>query len=192
MRLRPTLLMLMLAVMVGCGGQKTFDGAELHEAIRNNHDHLYGKILKEHPDWVKATDPEGNTPLHVACERDDLEAVSTLLSAGADPNATNNKGDTPLHLAARAIANPGGGEPGASEQERVQAVALTKGSGVEGKIKAKRALDQSGILTRLIKKGADPKVKNQAGETVVDILGKDRFDSVMDEVEHPGRDLPEF
>lgn len=192
MRLRNTLLLFVIGMLVGCGGKTTFDGAELHEAIRNNHDHLYGQLLKEHPDWVKSTDPDGNTPLHVACQRDDLEAVSALLSAGADPKAANNQGDTPLHLAARAIANPAGGEPGASEQERVQAQAMAKGTGVEGKINAKRALDQSGILTRLIKKGADPQAKNQAGQTAVDILGQDRFASVMDEVEHPGRDLPEF
>jgi ankyrin repeat protein len=41
----------------------------------------------------------GETPLHVAVIWGDAEAVRTLLSAGANPNAQGEHGFTPLHEA---------------------------------------------------------------------------------------------
>lgn len=43
-----------------------------------------------------------NTPLHTAASMHGPEIVQILLTAGADPNATNVVGNTPLHVAARA------------------------------------------------------------------------------------------
>ena len=40
-----------------------------------------------------------NTPLHLACQHNNLEISRYLLHKGADANLTNNKGNTPLHLA---------------------------------------------------------------------------------------------
>lgn len=37
--------------------------------------------------------------LHSACEHSDLEAVTKLLSKGADPNVCDQFGQTPLHIA---------------------------------------------------------------------------------------------
>lgn len=39
----------------------------------------------------------GNSPLHVACVRGDLEEVVALLEAGANPNLKGEHGCTPLH-----------------------------------------------------------------------------------------------
>lgn len=41
----------------------------------------------------------GNTPLHVAAIRGDVEMVTLLLNAGAEVNAVGEYGDTPLHEA---------------------------------------------------------------------------------------------
>jgi ankyrin repeat protein len=50
----------------------------------------------------------GNTPLHVAAVRGDLEELEALLAAGANPGARGELGNTPLHEAVgqghRAIA----------------------------------------------------------------------------------------
>jgi ankyrin repeat protein len=46
-----------------------------------------------------AVDENGETPLHFACDRGQLEAVRALLLAGADPNAREEQGQTPLMYA---------------------------------------------------------------------------------------------
>ena len=43
--------------------------------------------------------PSGATPLHKAAANGRSEAVSILLSRGADPNIPARSGNTPLHLA---------------------------------------------------------------------------------------------
>lgn len=41
---------------------------------------------------VNLKNEDGNTPLHIACARHDVEMIKTLLDAGADPTVTNNAG----------------------------------------------------------------------------------------------------
>lgn len=53
---------------------------------------------------VSARDGDGNTPLHLAAQAENLPAVTFLLEAGADVNAGNNIGATPLH---GAVVNEG-------------------------------------------------------------------------------------
>ena len=48
---------------------------------------------------LSCTDKLGNTPLHIAAEKNYVGAVSLLLTKGADCNHKNNLGRTPLHLA---------------------------------------------------------------------------------------------
>ncbi|MBC6416137.1 MAG: ankyrin repeat domain-containing protein [Bdellovibrionales bacterium] len=46
---------------------------------------------------VNQRNAEGETPLHVASRRGDIEFVKLLLGSGADVNARDRYGDTPLH-----------------------------------------------------------------------------------------------
>ena len=55
--------------------------------------------LIRHGASPNAQDQWGNTPLHVAVRRGDLNAVSSLLRKGADLNIINHEGKTALHLA---------------------------------------------------------------------------------------------
>ncbi|ELT88757.1 hypothetical protein CAPTEDRAFT_70103, partial [Capitella teleta] len=41
----------------------------------------------------------GDTPLHMAADREYLSIAEHLIEQGADPNAVNDEGNTPLHYA---------------------------------------------------------------------------------------------
>ncbi|XP_043284516.1 ankyrin repeat and death domain-containing protein 1A-like isoform X2 [Venturia canescens] len=42
----------------------------------------------------------GNTPLHLACENNEIETVEILINKGADPNCLNLRLQSPIHIAA--------------------------------------------------------------------------------------------
>jgi ankyrin repeat protein len=48
---------------------------------------------------VDARESRGWTALHVAAANGDVDSIQALLSAGADPHATNNHGQSPVDLA---------------------------------------------------------------------------------------------
>ncbi|KAF7541522.1 hypothetical protein G7054_g657 [Neopestalotiopsis clavispora] len=54
----------------------------------------------ERIEQIRHVDGHGQAPLHLAAFEDDAEAVETLLSFGADPDARNRRGCTPLALLA--------------------------------------------------------------------------------------------
>jgi uncharacterized protein len=48
---------------------------------------------------IEAVGPSGSRPLHVACNRSNLEEVKALVLAGANINSVGDMGNTPLHEA---------------------------------------------------------------------------------------------
>jgi ankyrin repeat protein len=59
----------------------------------------FAKILNLHKINLNVGDSDKNTPLHHACESNNLEAISFLIQSGAKLNVKNKKGETPLHCA---------------------------------------------------------------------------------------------
>ncbi|KHJ94912.1 ankyrin repeat protein [Oesophagostomum dentatum] len=57
-------------------------------------------MLSKNPELLKATDEDGYTALHRAAYSNQLDALSFLLEAGADPEARTKHGWTALHSAA--------------------------------------------------------------------------------------------
>ncbi len=181
------LLLIVSLLLVGCSGP-SFEGAEFHQALKQRHSHLYPKMLDEHPDWVNSQAPDGTTPLHIAANGCDLEAVSFLLGRGAKLDGVDQDGNTPFHLAAQPAALEGDTAPveGATEKARIATKTFQKGTGVQGKLAAGKYHKQSEILKRFIAREADPSTKNKAGKTPVDLLGQERYLSIKMEVENPG------
>ena len=71
----------------------------LHIASRDDkYEALVVKLLDAKAD-KNAKDPEGNAPLHIACDRNQKEIIKLLIKAGADINAKNSEGLTPIALA---------------------------------------------------------------------------------------------
>ena len=50
-------------------------------------------------------DGYGNTPLHCAAEKNQVESVKFLLSQGANPNLRNRNMMSPLHIAVHGMYN---------------------------------------------------------------------------------------
>ncbi|HMI62733.1 MAG TPA: ankyrin repeat domain-containing protein, partial [Puia sp.] len=88
-------------------------------------------------------DEEGNTPLHKAvyCGRDyhadpikdQVEAISLLLKAGADVNAVNGNGNTPLAGARKLYTDPAHG----SEKDKEDY--LNRFKAIEGLLRSRGA-----------------------------------------------------
>ena len=69
-------------------------GQQLFRALHERDLKEARQILTKDPFAVNAKDKHGNTPLHLASGRTQIEL---LLSSGAEVNAVNDKGETPLH-----------------------------------------------------------------------------------------------
>ncbi len=115
---------------------------------------------------VTARDNVGRTPLHIAAESGNVQAMTNLLSAGAEVNVqvrSDEKrspewGNTPLHLAAR--------------DGRVEAVklllergALVNARSDLGATALHRAIAYPQIVQMLLEKGADPNIADVCGRT---------------------------
>jgi len=75
---------------------------DIHKAAKTGDIDQLKKILEENPTLVDSQDKDKMTPLHHAIDAGNLEAVSLLISSGANVNAVNYKTETPLHMAANA------------------------------------------------------------------------------------------
>ena len=75
-------------------------GTALFDAIKDEKLTLIYELIKNDAD-LRATDVDGNTPLHLACKKGLTKVIKKLLdnSARLDINAKNNLGNTPLHEA---------------------------------------------------------------------------------------------
>ena len=65
---------------------------------------VLGGLLLDNNACVDEASDDGHAPLHVACLRQNVRCVLTLLAAGADVHGKHNDGSTALHFAAAKIA----------------------------------------------------------------------------------------
>ena len=128
-----------------------------------------------------ARDRDGWSPLHVAARADDLATLSALMDAGAEVDARNGDGMTPLH---RAVWGKVPANVAALLASGADANARTAGGDtplhlVVGRMDARTVhppradgsastFDQdTAIAATLVRAGADPTLRNSAGQTPV-------------------------
>jgi len=75
---------------------------QINEAIRDGDNGAAIRLLEADPSLIRACDRDGKSPLHIAAEETDLEAVDWLLRHGAHPRKQDSKGFSPLDRAALA------------------------------------------------------------------------------------------
>jgi ankyrin repeat protein len=111
---------------------------------------------------MAGTCAQGRTPLHYAAMADDADAVSALLTEGADPNAPDRLGFTALHLAAQEGVIPAA-EILLAGGARVDAVNSYGNTPLFTAVFNSRG---RGELIRLLRHhGADPRHPNNTGQT---------------------------
>ena len=75
----------------------TLQASEIHNAVMRGDLKAIQEVLKNDPKEIASLDSNGNTPLHLACEKGNKELIDVLLSTGAAVNAINSKKATALH-----------------------------------------------------------------------------------------------
>ncbi len=78
------------------------DNTLLHIAVMGNHFDLVSSLLSallEDPHELNKQNIIGDTPLHIACKKGNLNIVNLILQYKADLNVKNFKDYTPLHIA---------------------------------------------------------------------------------------------
>lgn len=72
----------------------------LHQAVYNGQGEVVRTLLTTSDGMLDATNDNGETPLVIACLKENLRIAKLLIEAGADVNKSLLDGNTPLHYAA--------------------------------------------------------------------------------------------
>ncbi|CAB0034742.1 unnamed protein product [Trichogramma brassicae] len=78
-----------------------FGYTHFHAACRSCSDKVVKKFIRHGQDPNCVVPETGDSPLHLALDRNNEDAAEVLLLNGADPNSSNCQGSTPLHLIAK-------------------------------------------------------------------------------------------
>ena len=74
---------------------------EAFDAIDNNNVDELVRLLSENREFFNIKNPSGQTLLHYAAKKDQLNCLDWLARMGADLNQADNKGRTPTYAAAQ-------------------------------------------------------------------------------------------
>ena len=135
---------------------------EIHTAAENGDLAAVTEMIERDPSILESSNDAGSTPLHIACEKGNLDMALYLLGAGADPLAGDNENSTPLHLAAI------GGNVRIVELllEKNVAVDIKDDNGMTPLLFAGYR-GQNEMVDFLLSKGADINARSNGGGTMV-------------------------
>ncbi|MBA3954490.1 ankyrin repeat domain-containing protein [Candidatus Dependentiae bacterium] len=143
--------------------------APLHYTAERDHTNVAKLLLDKGAD-ANAANVVGTTPLHRSAEKGHTNVAQLLLDKGANPNATDTLGKTPLHYAImgqnKAIVQLllKGGNPNMPNKNGWTPLHY---AAIHG---------NTDIVQLLLQAGADPSIKNQQGETALDMVQPDKSD----------------
>ncbi len=146
----------------------------IHMAAKMGNGAIIEALVKAGAD-VNATDGDGQTPLHYACERPEGtgDAVARLLAAGAEVNARARDGRTPLVLA---VASRKTGAKLKGDEARVFAALLSTEVDANVKTKSKTTplhlfarVGEAALIQRAVDRGAPLEARNKHGWTALHV-----------------------
>ena len=137
----------------------------LHKAAFNGSTDIVGLLLQNQAD-PNARNHDGDTPIQSACYRggeNHADTIKILLAHHANPNLKDKKGNAPLHIAAMM------GGPRVVETLLDAGVKINE-PGPEGFTPLILAAwaDEVDSLKLLLRKGADPDLRDDKGKTALD------------------------
>ncbi|PCJ54607.1 MAG: hypothetical protein COA79_21735 [Planctomycetota bacterium] len=144
---------------------------------------LYGELdkvksfLSQDPSLINQADENGFTALHEVAGEEQFETIKYLIDNGADVNAINNDGTTPLHLAAYSEAIElliiNGANINAINKEGDTPLMIST-----------LCQDAEELIETLLTSDADISVKNNKGQTALDMAkmrNEDEYISILEE-----------
>jgi ankyrin repeat protein len=155
MRVISASILVLVTAAVGAQTQSQPDG--FYHAVRQNDLATLRALARD--EGVNASDAQGQTPVMLAAAFGSVDAVSLLITAGADVKASNGAGLTALHLAAddaaktRLLLDAGANVDAVSQAGRTPLlVAASASTGAD-------------VVRQLVAKGADVNVADTSGVT---------------------------
>lgn len=76
------------------------ENTPLHQAVYNGQGEIVRRLLTRSDTMLDTANDNGETPLVIACLKENLMVAKLLIDAGADVNKSLLNGNTPLHYAA--------------------------------------------------------------------------------------------
>jgi ankyrin repeat protein len=130
---------------------------------------------------VNSQDEHGNTPLKYASAEPYPDALRTLIALGASPHLPDHRGFTPLHC----VAGHG------FYEEAIEMATILIDAGADVNARSQRfgfvplhEARTTGMIDFLLRHGADPCLRNDAGQTPAEYL---RADGETKEADHLSR-----
>ncbi|CAB0030052.1 unnamed protein product [Trichogramma brassicae] len=181
----------LIEFLLGKGADPSIANAEgstpLHIVCRGYRDVESARMLFEHcddkkrrPRLVDTRDDEGNTPLHLALQfggRDSKRLMSLLLARGADPNSANEEGSTPVHLVCKRYRDAELVDTFFGMCDELHRKLRLDVRDKSGDTPLHLALEWANerAAEMLLSRGAEPNLLNEAGETPLHVMSKDRY-----------------